>query len=168
MRSGQLPTRKPSRVHRPPTAGQGLVEMVILLPLLLILLLGIIDFCRVFYAAIAVTQAARAGAQYGAQSTAKAADFTGIQNAATNGAPNLGPTPIVVLPTPPRYCLCPGATSPDFTCSPCPTPGTAPNVYVTVTAQYTFNTFAPYVPVYPFVGLPNTVDLRRTAIMRVQ
>lgn len=46
--------------------GQGLVELAIILPLLLIILLGIIDFGRVFYAYVTVTNASREGARYGA------------------------------------------------------------------------------------------------------
>lgn len=45
--------------------GQGLVELAIILPLLLIILLGIIDFGRVFYAYVAITNASREGARYG-------------------------------------------------------------------------------------------------------
>lgn len=148
-----------------------MLEMVLLLPFLIVLFLGIVDFGRVYYATIEVTQAARAGAQYGAQNTTTANDLAGITTAARNAAPNLGPTPVAVLPTPPRYCLCSDGTS--VSCSQrcpvgCTTGCVAPQVYVTVTTQFTFRTFAPYVPVYPFVGVPDIVDLRRTAVMRVQ
>jgi Flp pilus assembly protein TadG len=46
--------------------GQSVVELAIILPLLLIILLGIIDFGRVFYAYVTVTNASREGARYGA------------------------------------------------------------------------------------------------------
>lgn len=45
--------------------GQALVELAMLLPILLIILLGIIDFGRVFYAYVTITNAAREGARYG-------------------------------------------------------------------------------------------------------
>ena len=45
--------------------GAAAVEFAIVLPLLVMLLLGGADFGRCFYAAIAVTNAARAGAEYG-------------------------------------------------------------------------------------------------------
>lgn len=45
--------------------GQGLVELAIILPLLLIILLGTIDFGRVFYAYVTITNASREGARYG-------------------------------------------------------------------------------------------------------
>jgi len=45
--------------------GQGLVELALILPLLLIILLGTIDFGRVFYAYVTITNASREGARYG-------------------------------------------------------------------------------------------------------
>lgn len=45
--------------------GQSLVELAIILPILLIILLGIIDFGRVFYAYVTITNASREGARYG-------------------------------------------------------------------------------------------------------
>jgi len=45
--------------------GQGLVEMAIVLPLLLLILFGIIEFGRVMSAGIMVTHVARDGARYG-------------------------------------------------------------------------------------------------------
>ncbi len=46
--------------------GQSLVELAIILPLLLLILLGIIDFGRVFYSYVTITNASREGARYGA------------------------------------------------------------------------------------------------------
>jgi len=45
--------------------GQALVELAILLPILLVILLGVIDFGRVFYAYVTITNASREGARYG-------------------------------------------------------------------------------------------------------
>lgn len=46
--------------------GQSLVEMALMLPLLLLLVFGIIEFGRILNASIMVTSAAREGARYGA------------------------------------------------------------------------------------------------------
>ncbi|MHB0875764.1 MAG: TadE family protein [Anaerolineae bacterium] len=54
------------RVRQPGRAGQSLVEMALVLPLLLLLVFGIIEFGRVFNAYIIVTNAAREGARCGA------------------------------------------------------------------------------------------------------
>lgn len=45
--------------------GQSLVELAIILPVLMVILLGIIDFGRVFYAYVTITNASREGARYG-------------------------------------------------------------------------------------------------------
>ena len=47
-------------------------------PLLLLLLIGVIEFGRFAYLGILVGNAARAGAAYGAQSLAQSADTAGI------------------------------------------------------------------------------------------
>lgn len=46
--------------------GQSLAELAICLPLLLVLLMGVADFGRVFYAMISLENAARQGARYAA------------------------------------------------------------------------------------------------------
>ena len=43
--------------------GQSLVEMVVVLPLLLLLLIGVVDFGRAFFTFIAITNASREGAR---------------------------------------------------------------------------------------------------------
>jgi Flp pilus assembly protein TadG len=68
--------------------GAAAVEFVIVLPLLMILLLGGADFGRCFHSAIAIANAARAGAEYGAMHPFDAAAQTGwqagVQEAAIN------------------------------------------------------------------------------------
>src|SRR5436309_15952090 len=84
--------------------GNALVELAMCLSLLLMILLGIMDFGRVFYAAMALTQAARPGAQYGAQSVGKSSDFSGMAAAATSAAQaDWGTITAVRTPT----CPCP-------------------------------------------------------------
>ncbi|QIA27137.1 pilus assembly protein [Thermaerobacter sp. PB12/4term] len=46
--------------------GQSLVELAVLLPVLLLILMGVLDFGRYFYAGLTVRHAAREGARYGA------------------------------------------------------------------------------------------------------
>lgn len=45
--------------------GQSLVEMALILPILIIILFGIMEFGRVFHAYLVITHAAREGARYG-------------------------------------------------------------------------------------------------------
>ena len=65
-------------------SGQTVVEVALLLPLLLLLLVGVIEIGRYAYFDILISNAARAGAQYGAQSLIQAADVAGIRTAAQN------------------------------------------------------------------------------------
>ena len=59
--------------------GQALVEMALILPLLLLLLFGIIEFGRVMSAGIIVTHGARDGARYGAVGATDSEIVTRIQ-----------------------------------------------------------------------------------------
>ncbi len=45
--------------------GQSVVELALLLPVLLLVFLGTTDFGRVYFAKVAITNAARVGARYG-------------------------------------------------------------------------------------------------------
>ncbi|MDD2433344.1 MAG: TadE/TadG family type IV pilus assembly protein [Clostridia bacterium] len=62
--------------------GQALVEMALLLPLLLLLLFGIIEFGRVMSASFIVTHGAREGARYGAVGATDSEIVTRIQTKA--------------------------------------------------------------------------------------
>ncbi len=55
--------------------GQALVEFALISPLSFLLFIGCLDFGRVFYSAMAITHAARAGTQYGAQNNNTSGDF---------------------------------------------------------------------------------------------
>lgn len=46
--------------------GQSMVEMALVLPILLLILLGITEFGRIYYTQLAITNGARAGARYAA------------------------------------------------------------------------------------------------------
>src|ERR1700685_3495087 len=66
------------------TTGQTVLEMALLMPMLLTLMIGLIEIGRYAYFDILISNAARAGAQYGAQSLIQAADKNGIIAAAQN------------------------------------------------------------------------------------
>jgi Flp pilus assembly protein TadG len=87
--------------------GQALVELALVVPLFTVILFGAVEYGRLAYAAIEVTNAARAGAAYGAQTHVTAADTAGIQTAATQDAPNL--TGVVATVT--NTCSCSDGTS---------------------------------------------------------
>jgi Flp pilus assembly protein TadG len=154
FRTGSL-TRK-ARDYFGVEGGQSLVELALVLPLLLLLLVGTIEIGRFAYYSILVSNAARAGAQYGAQSLVTAADATGMTNAAQNdGLPGL-------LVTPTQLCGCTGAGL--GACGTIPPACVAPNhplVYVQVTASGTFSSL------FSYPGLPPTFAITSTEKMRV-
>src|SRR5262245_49450122 len=70
-------------------SGNAVLELVLLCPLFLMLTIGAVEFARLTYAWIEVTNAARAGIAYGAQNRTTAANAAGTQQAAINDAANL-------------------------------------------------------------------------------
>jgi Flp pilus assembly protein TadG len=135
--------------------GQFAVELALIAPVLAIVLLGSADLGRVFYMSIALNNAARAGVQYGAQNATTAANLTAMQTAATNDAAGISG----VSATASEYCQCPTGAS--FSCS---TTNSCSDkrVYVKVVTSGTFTTLINY------PGLPHTVSLTGTAVMREQ
>lgn len=78
--------------------GQALVEMALVLPIFILLVMGIIDFGRLFNAQISITHASREGARQAAVGTSDTQVVSLVKGAATN----LDPTRITVtiLPGP--------------------------------------------------------------------
>jgi len=138
-------------------SGTSLLEMAVLTPFLLILLMGVIELGRFSYYSILVANAARAGAQYGAQNLGTAADTTGIKNAASQDGQSLSSLTI----TSAQQCGCTGSTL----SSTCPatscTPPNHPLVYVQVTASATINSL------FNYPGLPKSISLSSTNTTRV-
>ena len=122
-----------------PVRGVAVVELAVLLPLLILLFMIAIDFARVYYFSLSLTNCARAGALYASDpSTADESPFSSVQQAALADATNLSPQPTITS-----------------------TSGTdaSGRRYVSVTANYTFQT------VTGFPGIPTQVPLRRTVTM---
>jgi len=153
---------------RPRSAkGAALVEMVFALPLLVAALVGTADFARIFYYSIELTNAARAGAQYGAYNSARATETANIQAAARSAAPNLALTGSPVAVTVSTVCQCATADGSGqpwtvITCGNLCTGGTHQFETVTVTATQTFTMISRFVP-----AIPNTLTVSRKATMRV-
>lgn len=135
-------------------SGSALVETAAVLPLLITILIGGAELARVAYAAIEVSNAARAGAQYGAQNGFTASDSTGIANAAAADAANLPG-----LATTSSYtCICSDGTS--STCQP--TDCTNSKIEQTLTV----NTQASFDPVVHLPGLPTKYTLKGQAVQK--
>lgn len=147
--------------------GGALVELAVSLPILVMILAGTVDFARVFNMSVSLTNAARAGAQYGAYSVANSGDTATMQTTATSSTNISG-----VAANASRTCMCAtdagvfSATSPSANnCSAaasvaCPTGHVV--ITVTVTTSKTFSTLMSVLP-----GVPSSINLVRSATLRV-
>ena len=133
--------------------GQSIVEFAIAAPVLILILLAVADFGRVFFVAIALNGAARAGTQYGIQSPASAADINGMIQAAENDAASVSG----VTATASEYCKCPdGSTQ---ACNESPACSDM-RVYVEVDTAGTFQTLLNY------PGIPSSFSLTGKSVVR--
>jgi len=132
-----------------------MAELALALPVLVLLLLAAADFGRLFYMWIAVNNAARAGAQYGSQTVANAANSSGIVLAATTDGSNISG-----LTATASQCTCISGTS----------VAACPASYCTNAPQGTFvevDTQAPFHTVVSYPGIPSSITVTGKAIMQV-
>jgi Flp pilus assembly protein TadG len=129
-----------SRIRRGRDRGAVAVEMALVLPILIVLVFGVIDFGRLFNAQIAVTQAAREGARLAALGNSVSTVTTKSRAA----APNLTPLGVAVTSCPA------GATQ-------------TTDAVVVVTYSFTFSN-----PLVNLVGLPTTKTVTGTGHMPCQ
>jgi len=147
-------------------AGQALVELAFILPILVLLLVGVIEIGRYAYIAILVGNAARAGAAFGAQNLSTNGNTTGISDAANNDFLSNGMTGLTTTSFNTCGCDLNGTVSSD-TQGNC-TPGAPPacvgghwaiTLHVTSTGQFN--------GLFNFLGATQRT-ITQTAIMRVQ
>ncbi len=124
--------------------GQALVELAMIAPVLLIIMLGVIDFGRVYFAYVAVTNGARNGADYASGGSEAAADLEAIRAAVVADTNDLLDT---------------SSTNPDV--SVVTSTDDQGRLYADVTVQYTFTS------IFDWPGLPHSVDVERTVRSRV-
>ena len=137
------------------TRGQAAVELALSVPLLLMMFLVVVETGRAFYIAISVSNAARAGVQYGSQNLSTAADNAGMQAAAANDAPNI----VGMTTTATHFCQCANGTA--STCLSTDCAGSHRLLYTQV------NTSAPYTPLVNFMGILPSMTVPGKAVMRV-
>ena len=133
-------------MHRSPTValcerrrGAAAVELAVLLPCLCFVFVASLDFCRVFYYSVTVSNCARNGAAYGSADQVRARDTNGILAAAQADARfNLDTQRLTVN------------SSTDADAS-----------YVQVTVNYPFTTITQY------PAIPRQTNLSRTVRMDV-
>lgn len=135
--------------------GASLVELAVVLPLLLLLLMGAVDFGRAFYLSMEVSGAAESGAEYGSLNPT---DFTGMVGAAQAGAPNVAN---LAVATPGYGCECADGTAFSSNCSTVPSCPTNNLVY-----RVTVKTSANYTPLFPWPKIPSSMLLSDSVTMR--
>lgn len=126
-------------MRRPNSRGQATVEMALVLPVLLLVLLGIVEFGRLLHAQLQLQHAAREGVRLGITGAPDA----DIEQRVLDAAPTLDPARLSVLIAPPADQRQRGAS-------------------LTVTLEYTFVTVYPLIP-----GWPAPVPLRAFLVMRM-
>lgn len=139
MDAASEPTQRLRPLSQPKDdSGTSVLEASLLTPVLLVLLLGVIEIGRYAALSIQVANAARAGAQYGAQNLVTASDGPGMKSAALADGQNV---PGLTA----NACACytnSSTSSPNVPlCSTCP--GSS-GVYVQV------NTHAIFQPIFTF------------------
>ena len=135
--------------------GQAAVELALVAPVLVVLLMLVGEFLRIYYFTIALNNAARAGVQYGVNSPANAADLQGMQQAALNDGADIDGLHAIAS----EYCQCSDGSSVS-----CATADACADerVYVEVETSGTFYTLADW------PGIPHSIALSGRAIMREQ
>jgi len=102
QRKTKFGQQKPIHLH-----GQSLLEMALMIPILLVLIIGALEFGRLFYTKIVITNAAREGAYY---LSIHPSDYDSGTVAAQTEAANSG-IPDVTVQITPRNCCSQGQYS---------------------------------------------------------
>jgi Flp pilus assembly protein TadG len=143
--------------------GNSLVEVALLLPILTMLLVGTVDLGRMAYMSIEVSNASRAGVQYGQQNSTTWADVAGMETAATNDATDLvGANNGDLTAVATYWCQCSDGSSVTPNCFP----GT-PSCAITHRVNYVkVVTTATYTSWFRCPGIPSSTNLTSQAVMR--
>jgi hypothetical protein len=157
--SGQSLTRVSRRLDSKAERGSAVLESALVLPLVMLLACGAMDFARVFFAGIVVESAARSGVQLGSFSMGKAGALSDMNAAADTEAAGQGLTGVTTSSR--TFCGCVNSTS-EVSCSTATCSGAIPDGYVETTARYTYN------PIIPYPGIPRNVLISSSVRFRAQ
>jgi Flp pilus assembly protein TadG len=148
-------TKNPATLRKS-QSGSALIEFALLFTIIMLLLLGVIDFALVIHQSMVVSEAAYAGAQYGAYS-GNATNTAMMQTVATNSATGIAG----FAATATNWCACSAGGTSVSCSSTCPSYGT-PVMYVKVVTSATASLL------FQYAGIPLTVPLAATCVLRVQ
>ncbi len=148
-----------------------MLEFALASTMLFMLTIGMVDFTRAFFEASATTHSAGSAVFYGAQRLVYSSWYTEMETVAGEDADELNRTGEFTTAAD-RYCDCPAApaTGPaDANAVDCATSGSdtcvgygLPRVYVRMTVT------KPYDLMGPWIGIPDSFDIKQTAYFRVQ
>lgn len=142
------------RLTRRRYRGSSMVELALAIPFLGLLLLGAMDFARVFHVSIKIAAAAGAGATFGSRSPTSPVDTSGIIQAAQQAAPDVAALTV----TPTRICGCA-----DGSLGSCDVISCTPKyTYIQVKTQTNFSTLCPY------PGIPSAFPVSWTILTRAK
>ncbi|HUB77366.1 MAG TPA: TadE/TadG family type IV pilus assembly protein [Bryobacteraceae bacterium] len=136
--------------------GIATVEFAIITPLLLLLIAAVVDYSLLMRAAIAVGDAARAGAEFGSISVSNASNTSGMQTAALNAAPDIPGLAASAA----KVCSCSNGST--VNCSGGSCPSGPVRTYVQVTVSTTMS------PLFSYPWLGYTGAVAATTTMRAQ
>jgi Flp pilus assembly protein TadG len=139
-------------------AGNVTIEFGFIVLFMVTLAIGAFDFGRLGYSKIAVTNAARAGTQYGVQNMSTAANIPGMKQAARN---DIGDTNATLDISARNYYACPGqgeVADESVLCND----GTFSYFYVEVTVPDEIDLL------FPYPGIESPRQIASTNIMRVR
>ena len=134
--------------------GNAMVELAVAIPILLLLAIGVADYARVYFAEIAVANAARSGAEYGVKTA-------GQVDSMTHGAKlEAGNDSVGMVITAGTFCTCPaGGPPPDCVTGDCGSYG-VPRAFDSVAVKKVVRFF------FRYLDLPDSAVVRRKSILR--
>ncbi len=140
---------------------QSLIELALLVPLFMLLVLGSTEIARFAWASVLTSNAARAGAQYGAQNPITAIDIPGIKAHAASDSVNL--TGLTTTPT--LTCACSNGNAITNCISGAVSSCGAP---ATILDYVQVNTTSTVTPLMHYPGLPTSFTATGKSIMVVE
>jgi Flp pilus assembly protein TadG len=151
--------------------GSVLTEMAVCIPVVLVILLGAVDFGRAWVHANATANAAHAGAQFGAQNIAHAGNTPVIEDVVMRDlkassmmksiADGDSSSAASFSVESERYCMCDGGNEVDCDSGNCG-PGQPSQMHVRVRVNSTFE------PLFDYPGLPDEIQIDRQASLRAR
>ena len=135
------------------STGSSLIEAALVLPVLVLIVVGAIDFGRAFFIGVQVASAAQAGAAYGVQNFT---DTAGMITAAKLNAPAV--SSLAVSAT--FGCECHDGSAVVLSCTVSPVCPMNVLNYAEVTASTV------YTPILPYPGIPATLSVQSKTRIR--